>query len=147
MITYKIGDCTNPTEEGKKLIIHVVNNYGGWGAGFVVALSKMWKEPEKYYRNTFERYNLGEVQFVYINQDIVVANMFAQNGYLSDKNKQPLCYDSLEKCLLKVKEFAQSYKCSIIAPRFGSGLASGNWIQIEKLINKIMLDITIYDLP
>ena len=46
-IKYVIGDATQPVGEGEKLILHIVNDSNRWGAGFVLSLSKRWKEPEK----------------------------------------------------------------------------------------------------
>lgn len=44
-IKYIIGDATEPQGEGNKIIVHCCNNIGGWGAGFVLSLSKKWLEP------------------------------------------------------------------------------------------------------
>ena len=45
-ITYIRGDATAPSAKGIKLIAHVCNDIGGWGKGFVVAVSRRWPEPE-----------------------------------------------------------------------------------------------------
>lgn len=39
-ITYLKGDATNPQSEENKIIAHICNDIGGWGKGFVVAISK-----------------------------------------------------------------------------------------------------------
>lgn len=49
-IQYTTGDATQPLADGAKIICHVCNDIGGWGAGFVVALSRKWSEPERAYR-------------------------------------------------------------------------------------------------
>src|SRR5205823_6841477 len=49
-ITYLKGDATCPQAKGVKIICHVCNDIGGWGKGFVLALSKRWSEPEAAYR-------------------------------------------------------------------------------------------------
>ncbi len=49
-ITYIKGDATCPQGKGAKLIAHIGNDLGGWGKGFVVAISRRWPEPEKAYR-------------------------------------------------------------------------------------------------
>ena len=41
-----IGDATQPVGAGPKIIVHVCNDIGGWGRGFVVAISNHWPEPE-----------------------------------------------------------------------------------------------------
>ncbi|MEO1228615.1 MAG: hypothetical protein AAFZ18_06900 [Myxococcota bacterium] len=45
----KIG-ATAPVGEGPKVIVHICNDTGGWGRGFVVGLSKRWSAPEAVYR-------------------------------------------------------------------------------------------------
>lgn len=61
-INYIKGDATNPVGDEPKIIVHVCNDIGGWGKGFVMALSNKWKEPETQYRNWFaskENFELG----------------------------------------------------------------------------------------
>jgi len=36
MITYLVGDATQPQGEGVKVIAHICNDIGAWGAGFVI---------------------------------------------------------------------------------------------------------------
>src|SRR6516165_441272 len=49
-ITYIKGDATCPRAKGVKLICHICNDLGGWGKGFVLAISNRWKEPDQQYR-------------------------------------------------------------------------------------------------
>ena len=44
------GDATSPQAKGVKIIAHICNDRGGWGKGFVVAISRRWPEPEEAYR-------------------------------------------------------------------------------------------------
>nr|WP_218025660.1 hypothetical protein [Capsulimonas corticalis] len=46
-ITYTIGDATDPPRDEPGIIVHVCNDIGAWGKGFVMAISKRWKQPEK----------------------------------------------------------------------------------------------------
>jgi hypothetical protein len=39
-IQYIAGDATAPIGDGNKIIAHVCNDIGAWGAGFVLAISK-----------------------------------------------------------------------------------------------------------
>jgi O-acetyl-ADP-ribose deacetylase (regulator of RNase III) len=156
-LSYVIGDATNPQREDNKLIIHIVNDIGAWGAGFVLALSKRWKEPEETYRAE-KKYVLSNVQFVKVAPDIYVANMIAQHGIKATYTPlipftdrvtpmPPIRYDALLICLRKVNIEALKLNATIHAPRFGAGLAGGKWSIIEKLILKaITVDVTIYDL-
>ena len=45
-INYVIGDATQPVGEWPKIIVHVCNDIGGWGRGFVTAISKRWPEAD-----------------------------------------------------------------------------------------------------
>lgn len=155
MITYIKGDATRPQGEGHKLIIHIVNDAGKFGAGFALALSRRWKIVENNYRKWFndgvyhnKNFELGNVQFVDIDDDLCVANMIAQHNIKDYSNIPPIRYEALDSCLKKVDEVAKEHDMSIHAPRIGSGLAGGSWVKIEKLIEENLkdLNVTIYDL-
>jgi len=148
MITYLEGDATNPVGEGLKLICHISNDLGAWGAGFVMALSRNWDEPETFYRSQ-KNLVLGDVQYVDVEDDIVVCNMIGQHGIGRDINGQPpIRYDATRECLRNVNRYAVRWGATIHAPRFGSGLSGGNWGIIEKIINdEVIVDVYIYDLP
>lgn len=148
-VKYVKGDATNPLGKGVKILAHVCNNFGGWGKGFVLAISKKWKEPEAQYREWSrkgEDFDLGNVQFVEARSDIIVANMIAQKGFGGEAVK----YDHLRTCLAKVREHAKSQNASVHGPKFGSGLAGGCWAKIEKIIEEELcekgIDVTIYTL-
>jgi O-acetyl-ADP-ribose deacetylase (regulator of RNase III) len=160
MITYIDGDATNPTGDGHKLIIHCCNDIGGWGRGFVLALSNKWKEPEYWYRKWYEQraltsrldtnahFRLGNIQYVPVEKDITVINMIGQKGIKPENGISPIRYDAIRSCLKKVAEFASAIENSTIhAPKFGAGLAGGDWSKIEVLINEELkaFSVTIYD--
>ena len=103
-ITYLTGDATNPIEvNGRKIIAHIVNTIGAWGAGFVLALSRRWKTPETEYRKWFEasgyKLSLGEVQFVKVEKDMVVANMVGQESIGWRDGIPPIRYNAVDTCL------------------------------------------------
>lgn len=164
MIHYVIGDATEPQGEGNKIIAHVCNNMGGWGRGFVLAISKKWKEPESMYRHWHSRGEcpLGMTGFVPVQQGdqlIMVANMVAQVGYgrnntnlhRSDEPDSipPIRYDALRECLKQVAAEARREDCTIHMPRIGCGLAGGKWEEVEPIIQETMndIDVYVYDLP
>lgn len=154
MIRYLIGDATRPQGDGKKLLIHVCNSEGGWGKGFVLAISKRWKAPEQVYRDAWSmrRYGksfyLGAVQIVPVEEDIAVANMIAQNGYSSAQKPVALDYRALERCLQTVAFYTKTHGCSLHMPRIGCGLAGSSWENVEPLIIKHLgaYEVTVYDL-
>lgn len=153
-IKYITGDATQPIGEGNKLIIHVCNNIGAWGAGFVIALSKRWTQPEHMYRQWAKSYApntlpLGDVQFVQVEKNIVVGNMIGQVSVGHMNGVPPIRYNAIEKALKEVAEFTKPRNYSVHAPKFGAGLAGGDWNQIEQIINEQLcqkgVPVTIYE--
>ncbi|WP_218034641.1 hypothetical protein [Acrocarpospora corrugata] len=53
-IHYLHGDATCPQAEGPKVIAHICHDQGGWGKGFVLAVSRRWPEPEAAYRRWYQ---------------------------------------------------------------------------------------------
>lgn len=83
---------------------------------------------------------------------ITVINMIGQRstGKGSD-GRPPVRYTALASCLRKVGEYVSHLPqgTQIHAPKFGAGLAGGNWDFIEELIREEWLDkfsVTIYSL-
>jgi len=111
------------------IIAHVCNNRGKWGAGFVIPLEKNYPKAKEKYIKYYYCYGLGETQLVQVEKDIAVANMIAQTL----GGKRPLYYNHLSSCMDRVAEIISADEI-IICPKFGSGLAGGNWNFIEELI-------------
>jgi O-acetyl-ADP-ribose deacetylase (regulator of RNase III) len=153
-ILYVKGDATAPQAEGPRLIAHVCNDRGGWGKGFVNALSRRWSEPEAAYRGWHRRgqqggFALGAVQFVQVEPDMWVANMVAQQGMAARAGVPPIRYEAVEQCLGRVAEKARDLGASVHMPRIGCGLAGGKWEHIEPLVVKTLCErgvpVTVYD--
>ncbi|MCD7899980.1 MAG: macro domain-containing protein [Bacteroides sp.] len=149
-ITYLKGDATSPHASGIKIIAHVCNDLGGWGKGFVLAISKRWPEPEKDYREWYRNRNgndfaLGNIRIVQVEPSIYVANMIGQRGIkVSRSTGAPIRYDAIEACLEKLVKEARQLNASVHMPRIGCGLAGGKWEKIEPLIEKTLVNNDIY---
>lgn len=152
-ITFVTGDATAPVGGGPRVIAHVVNTEGGWGRGFVVAVSKRWRLPERVYRETIRDCELGEAQWILVEPDLWVGNMVAQVGYRqADSEREiPLRYPALRESLRRLRRFALDHLASVHMPRIGCGLAGGSWEQVEPIIRDELVeygvDVTVYDLP
>jgi O-acetyl-ADP-ribose deacetylase (regulator of RNase III) len=157
-INYVIGDATEPVGDGPKLVAHICNDQGGWGRGFVMALSGKDEQPERLYRKmAVERpLELGSVQMCLFGPQadgspVFVANMVAQHGYMSLANPVPLDYKALRECLDVVGQEAADIGASVHMPRIGCGLGGGSWDTVEEAILAILVDVykvdvTVYDL-
>jgi O-acetyl-ADP-ribose deacetylase (regulator of RNase III) len=148
-INYIVGDATLPIGDGNKIIPHICNDIGGWGRGFVLSLSKRWSQPEEEYRNLSpnER-TLGSVMFIPVTNEISVANMIGQHDikYSSD-GLAPIRYNAVRKALISVNDVAIKTNATVHMPRIGTGLAGGQWGEIEKIIKHTMsVDVYVYDL-
>lgn len=153
-INYVNGDATEPIGDGKKIIVHVCNNLGLWGSGFVMAISNKWKKPEEVYR-AMNSYELGTFNVITVEDDIMVCNLIGQEGVYSPrtdrrvhKNIPPVRYVAIETALknlaynIKIVN-SEVNKHSIHMPMIGSGLAGGNWSIIEKIIEVTLCDVNI----
>jgi O-acetyl-ADP-ribose deacetylase (regulator of RNase III) len=152
-INYLKGDATSPVANGNKIIVHICNDIGGWGKGFVMALSKKWKQPEQKYRDWFtskENFNLGEVQFVKVEEDLWVANLIGQHKINKDENgNAPIRYEAILFGLEKIVQLAKDINATVHMPRIGCGLAGGTWDKIEPIIDSTLIQenisVSVYD--
>ena len=153
MIRYVEGDATDPIGAGEKVIVHVCNDIGKWGKGFVLAVSRRWKEPEREYKAAFASPSaprLGDVQLVRVTDAITVANLVGQHGIVSRRGgTPPVRYDAIREGLRKVSSFARARHASVHMPRIGCGLAGGDWAEVEPIIAETLADqnieVTVYD--
>jgi len=174
-ITYQKGDLFRNMEDAD-CILHVCNDINAWGAGFVVPLGKYIPVSKESYHRWFTRPAdialtaataenasivatgppvLGNVQIVQCWElcdileilDTWVVNMIAQSGTVSADNTHPLKYDALLSCLQYVKALVPKER-RIIAPKFGAGLAGGDWNIIAAMLESVLPDrsITVFEL-
>lgn len=153
-ITYIRGDATVPSVQGVKAIAHVCNDTGGWGKGFVLALSRRWPEPERSYRawhreRATNDFGLGAVQFVQVEPYVWVANMVGQRGIRTGSKGVPVRYEAIDLALERLADRAAELGASVHMPRIGCGLAGGKWPRVEPLITERLvrrgIAVTVYD--
>ena len=152
-IRFVTGDATSPAGDGPKVIVHVCNDLGKWGKGFVLAISKRWKDPERIYKAAFATAQapvLGDVQFVPVEPSVTVANVIGQHGIATRASKTPpVRYDAIRDGLAKVTAQARVLDASVHMPRIGCGLAGGEWARVEALIVETLcaadIAVTVYD--
>jgi hypothetical protein len=143
------------------IVPHVCNNIDTFGAGFAASVANMYPDVKTNYHllgKNFLKSNLGHSQILKIKEDkkyrhgLYFVNMIAQNGIRNNNNIRPLNYAALVKSMIQVSLFIQnntgfankSENVEIHAPKFGSGLAGGNWNFISDLIQDIWGRYTVY---
>lgn len=156
-INYIHGDATAPAANGKLLICHICNDVGAWGSGFVMALSRKWRDPERLYKKWHregmfdgKRFELGNIQVIHVEDNIDVINMIGQKDIRHRDNLPPIRYGAVRRCLNQVVEVAKEQGASVHAPKFGAGLAGGKWELIEQIITETLcandINVTIYQI-
>jgi O-acetyl-ADP-ribose deacetylase (regulator of RNase III) len=153
-IEYKTGDATEPTGGGIKIIVHVCNDIGAWGRGFVLAISKRWSEPERRYRawhagKEGQSLALGQVQLVQVSESVWVANLIGQRDIRESNGAPPVRYDAIRTGLQKVALEARRLHASVHMPRIGCGLAGGDWQVVGKIVEEELVNtgvpVRVYD--
>lgn len=157
-INYLKGDATTPFGKGNKIIVHICNDIGKWGKGFVLSISKRWSQPEREYKTAFSQTptpSLGDVQFVVVSDNITVANLIGQHGIKKkgrlSESRPPIRYKAVRRGLEKVADYTLKNNASVHMPRIGCGLAGGEWTKIEAIINENLCNsgiiVNVYDYP
>lgn len=133
-IIYYKGDIL---ESGADVICHQVNCKGIMGAGLA-------KQIRNKYPKVYEQYKdrcyyavgslLGLNQYIQVEDDKWIANLFCQNNYGRDKCYTD--YPALQKSLESLKE--DMGICTIALPyRMGCGLAGGDWSIVSEIIVEV----------
>lgn len=146
MITY-VKELLDPKKvkcDGVVIIPHVANNIGVMGAGFARTLRIAY--PQIYTDYKKSNMLLGKNVFSYVDENKIIVSMIAQRGIYSKHNPVPLQINALKSCLEQLKTVMSMIagKKEIHAPRFGAGLARGNWDEITPLLTSFTDDIFIY---
>lgn len=139
-MTYHNGNLLQNVSGDKVGICHLVNNIGVMGAGFALALRQ--KYPSVYSR---EKYQLGTVDTIKVNDNLFVFHMCGQNGiWRAGPRKCFVVYEQLQQCMETVKlHYDNLGLTKLMCPKFGAGLAGGDWSTIEDMINTIWSDLNV----
>lgn len=124
MIEYTEGDIT---KEPDGLIVHQVNCQGVQGSGVALAIKTKWPVVyDEYMKAPTGKQQLGEAQFVKIQDGLYVGNLWGQEHYGND-GKIYTDKMSLLKALHKAFSFAEDFGLEIKSPKIGSGLGGLDW--------------------
>lgn len=153
-IEYVSGDAAMPRGSGPRIIAHVCNDAGGWGKGFVLAITRRWPQPEAAYRAWYRQradndFGLGAVQLTPVAEALYVANLIGQHGYRTREGRPPIRYEAVDTALATLGDKARELGATVHMPRIGAGLAGGRWELIEPLIIERLsrrgIHVTVYD--
>lgn len=137
------GDATLPKTSG--LLLHICNNKGLWNKGFVLAINNRFGMVcRNHYINCYKKgfVKLGMCLPQYMNNDLTIVHMIAQNGLRSKLNPVPFNMEAFKTCLIKIKDKYPGV--DVHMPKVGSGLGGGNWVEIREAIDQILDDRDVY---
>lgn len=150
--------AVNGQHNGTSIFIpHVCNNINLFGAGFAAQVGEKFPIVKDNFHLMGQTAKLGQVQNILVAHNkayghrLYVCNMIAQNGVKGPKNHRPINYGALCYCMNDVKNFIGQLKkngdvnkVQIHAPKFGSGLAGGDWNFVSSLIEDIWNNLEVY---
>lgn len=157
-IRYATGDVTTPAAH-PAILAHVCNDVGRFGgrASVATAIGQRWPHVRDRFLEWATDpdpdlpYQLGSVDLVPAQPGLTVANMVAQHGLPTARNRQVVQLDALEACLTALAVVAREPTTggpTVVMPRIGTGYGGRSWVEIEPLINTALADIpvVVYDL-
>ena len=160
-IKYIKGDIFDflPTFQTPIILSHICNDLGIMGGGIALTIKRKFPKAFKHYSDWYNDWckidnnkflPLGITQFISVNPTLDIANMIAQHDIDEIDNIPPIRYEALENCLNQVANYSKIKNAQVIGPKFGAGLAGGDWNIIEKIIqNKLCnqnVQVTIFEL-
>lgn len=162
-IHYTTGDATVPHQKDQiTLIVHVCNDIGAWGSGFVVPLGKRYPRARQLYREAFadgeSNLELGDVQMVSVGDNIHVANLIGQHKIgMAPDGTPPVRYEAIRKGLRYINLLVESIQDRVVIqmPRMGCGLAGGSWAKVQQILEEELEacnpestdKVVVYDFP
>ena len=115
-------------ESPAKIRCHQVNCRGVMGAGLAKQVKAKYPEAYEQYKALCDQFGsslLGHTQFVVCHDGTIMANLFAQDGYGTDKPQTSMV--AMDQCLSQVASFAFRVDKMPAFPKYlGCGLAGGD---------------------
>lgn len=129
----------NLLNETRGILVHGVNCKGAMGAGIALEVRNRYPQAHQSYVQLCEWHNydpgklLGLVDFVRINDQLVIANAFTQTSFGANGIRY-VNYDAVDVCFSRIRREAIRVGLPVKYPRIGAGLAGGNWDIISAII-------------
>lgn len=155
-LNYRIGSAVEPVPgdlRNTEVIVHGCNDIGAWGAGFVLALGKVYPYARDRYLDAFTKnrtMQVGDIDLFKVEEGVMVGNLITQYGVRRPGNEVPFSYEGFRECLKKLREQMPDHS-RVHMPRIGCGLGGATWDQVEPIIREELSDwgvpVVVYDPP
>jgi hypothetical protein len=78
--------------------------------------------------------DLGAVQLVRVEKDLIVANLIAQYHRKNQNGVMPIRFQAIRVGMKKIAKVAEEWNASVHMPRIGSGFVNRNFSDVERII-------------
>lgn len=136
----------------KGVLCQQVNCQGVMGAGLAAQIAGKWPGIRREYRQYISTMRghkarvLGTVHFYEAEEGVVIANLFGQDQYGTDR--QYTEYWALEKALGEAYSEASCWGMELYIPMgIGCGLGGGKWPEVIEIIERAAPEAVIVRLP
>lgn len=142
------GDATVPESAGLRYILQLCSDNGENDDDFSRKLALRWPSVtdsyKTWYRNSFGKWEGGEIKTIQVQSDTVVVHMIAYKRSRSGAKKPKLDKEALRKCLDAVGKEASDNNGTVHLPKTDSR----SWKGIEDLLTEQLLrrglNVTVY---
>lgn len=141
MINTILGDILEQTHG---ILCHQTNYDGVMGGGIAASIwNRLLTDQLKNNYVDFCRKNgkgtLGFAQFLFVRNDLIIANCFSQNGFDEpDADGSITNYEEMRECFETVYDFAKQRKLPVFIPHgMGCGIAGGDWTKVLGIIDDV----------
>ena len=111
-------DIFNLKNTDQIIICNFCNDIDIWDNTFTYYLGLFWCEPKIIYLNTKNKY-LGDVTFIRVNPNTIIANMIVFHDVKSSPNgTPPIRYGALRAALSSVNKKAYEINASVHIPKY-----------------------------
>ena len=148
MIKYIKGDLTEPQFDTKYcLIIHGVNNVGGFGSGVAGSIARKWPHARQDYLDweiEFRPLKLGSGTFSRVEDNIWIYHLVSQNGLIGRDNPKPAKPGAILRGLEELISRHNLSNVTVISSKIGCGLGGLSWTEVQPIYESIFTDIDVY---
>lgn len=159
MLNHKLGSAVYEGGRGPKMIAHICNNAGVWGAGFVVPLGEKYPEAKRSYQS-LRMFPLGYVDLVKVADDVWVANIIGQTMTPSSPGASLFQITPVLFALDGLWRVCAARGIpEVVMPRIGCGIGGATWESVHEMLICSLMDchggfdpvpeplVTVYTLP
>lgn len=130
------------------VLVHSCNTKGKWGAGIALEFRKRFPQSYSAYVGLCKEYGKYLLGTCLITDEngYKVASLFTSSGFGDELDSESEILSNTYKALKDLKDqLPEKYTSPICMPKINSGLFRIEWVHTEKVINAVLLDVTIYE--